>query len=79
MFCVVDAVGGAGVRGAEGAGAVDVVVFVEAEAEDEGGEGEDAGGLVICGWGFVGGGLGGNVRWSCRGGRRSSGRSEAVR
>ena len=35
-----DAVGGNGVREARGGGAVDVVVFVEAEAEDGGGEGE---------------------------------------
>ncbi len=38
-FGDVDAVGGGGVREAGGGGAVDVVVFVEAEAEDGGGEG----------------------------------------
>ena len=38
-FGDVDAVGGGGVVEAGGGGAVDVVVFVEAEAEDGGGEG----------------------------------------
>ncbi len=38
-FGNVDAVGGGGVGEAGGGGAVDVIVFVEAEAEDGGGEG----------------------------------------